>query len=545
MTGSVIPGACAALLVAALSMPTFAQSPDPTPGADPGPLRVHDARLMFTATALPDGSVLVVGGMNGEATLGSAEVFDPETRRFRAVGALQQPRSGHTATALPDGRILITGGTPDFRKGLSTVEAYDPASETFSRIGQLEESRLAHTATLLDDGRLLVTGGFTKGNVPRPKPSAELFDPVTGTSTSIDSMSKARMIHTAARLEDGRAVIIGGIGRSPGPERTMEVYDPGRQRFLRPRKLAGRPSRHEALRLADGRVFVTAASGGAILIAPDARSSELVAGRPRVRGEETATLLADGRVVVFAGNGREPARVDLFDPATDTFQPAGPMRQAREAHEAIRLPDGTVLVVGGIGCEQVLDSAEIWDPAVMASVAGGTDVDCAPFEASTPPPLPPLGATTSGGRIEMPGSAFAITVPDDWTVELADPEPDVFSAEPGSAWEALRATHPENTVACSVAIGVAEVSLLNKSGTASNGLVAPRWDPDERGILWVPTPRVDMGETESSSMAPMVRLHRDHEGLEHDVLYSLQCVNVADRRFERIMRSIEFLPRGE
>lgn len=53
---------------------------------------------------------------------------------------------------------------------------------------------------------------------------------------------------------------------------------------------------------------------------------------------------------------------------------------------------------------------------------------------STPGPLPALGATVSGGRIEMSGSGFAITVPEKWVVKLVEPDPDVYTAAPGASW---------------------------------------------------------------------------------------------------------------
>jgi hypothetical protein len=46
-------------------------------------------------------------------------------------------------------------------------------------------------------------------------------------------------------------------------------------------------------------------------------------------------------------------------------------------------------------------------------------------------------------------------------------------------------------------------------------------------------------------MAPIDRLHRDEDGLDHDVLYSVLCVGSSERQFERITRSLDFLPRRE
>lgn len=71
------------------------------------------------------------------------------------------------------------------------------------------------------------------------------------------------------------------------------------------------------------------------------------------RAAHTATRLADGRVLLAGGcraNGCEEGIADdavIFDPASQEFSVAGTLRQARVGHHAIRLDDGSVLLIGG------------------------------------------------------------------------------------------------------------------------------------------------------------------------------------------------------
>ena len=67
------------------------------------------AREAHAATLLPNGKLLVTGGVNS-ATLASAELYDPATGSFSATGIMATARGYHTATLLPNGKVLVTGG---------------------------------------------------------------------------------------------------------------------------------------------------------------------------------------------------------------------------------------------------------------------------------------------------------------------------------------------------------------------------------------------------------------------------------------------------
>jgi len=68
------------------------------------------------------------------------------------------------------------------------------------------------------------------------------------------------------------------------------------------------------------------------------------------RSDHTATLLANGKVLVVGGGagGAGPlASSELYDPATGSFTATGALGQSRSRHAAVLLPSGKVLVVGG------------------------------------------------------------------------------------------------------------------------------------------------------------------------------------------------------
>ena len=99
------------------------------------------ARAGHTATILPNGMVLITGGMNGDSTvLASAELYDPVTDRFSPTGAMTTQRSGHQALLLDNGKVLIIGGLNKRDAILSTTELYDPSTGAFTPAGEAKRS---------------------------------------------------------------------------------------------------------------------------------------------------------------------------------------------------------------------------------------------------------------------------------------------------------------------------------------------------------------------------------------------------------------------
>jgi hypothetical protein len=138
---------------------------DPATGqfTETGALAVGRDRC--TAWLLPGtpARVLVAGGSTkdgGTAPARRCELYDLQSGAFKPGATLLRDRMAHTATALPDGCVLLVGGwSTSENRTTSQAEVWSPKTGEFSDAGTLQHGRHDHAAVLLADGRVLVAGG--------------------------------------------------------------------------------------------------------------------------------------------------------------------------------------------------------------------------------------------------------------------------------------------------------------------------------------------------------------------------------------------------
>jgi len=228
-------------------------------------------RENHTATLLPNGKVLIAGGVNGGSVLSSAEIYDPATQTFTATGSMASPREFHTATLLKNGLTLIAGGT-DGMNALNSAELYDPTAGTFSlATGVMTNAREKHTATLLANGTVLLAGGFnTTQNAALG--NAEVYDPTTSSFTPVGPMVTPRFNHTATLLADGMRVLLAGGNTGQGVTASTEIYDPAANKGAGGFSVAGdglnvARENHTATLLQNGNVLIAGGDNGTAALA--------------------------------------------------------------------------------------------------------------------------------------------------------------------------------------------------------------------------------------------------------------------------------------
>lgn len=224
--------------------------------------------------------------------------------------------------------LLMTAGTATATP-IGTWSNGDP-SMTLSNV------HLLGAASLLPNGRVIVAGGLSAASPFPAITTAEVYDPLTRTWAATGGLNTPRWSLDAVTLNNGQVLFAGGASAFAGGAAlvTAEIYDATTQTFS----------------YTSNNLSVARQSFG-------------------------ITTLNDGRVILAGGNssgnnlgGSGVAAVDIYDPATNQFQPAASMNFGRSLHAQVSLSDGRVAVIGG-----AQTTAEIFDPVTNTwTVAAGT-----------------------------------------------------------------------------------------------------------------------------------------------------------------------------
>lgn len=310
-------------------------------------------RSGHTATLLPDGRVLIAGGMRrNQDFYSSAELYDPATGKFQFTGEMHQRRVSPVAVLLRSGKVLVAGGWIG-HGCTNSAELYDPATGHFQAIpAQMTVPRGDARATLLTSGDVLITGGADHDS-PGGVSAADIFRAATRQFEAIAPMHFARVAHTATLLEDGRVLIVGGRGEKVNA--SAEIFDPKTSRFTETGGLITARYKHTAGLLPDGRVLIAGGSDerdwqGNLNSAEifDPKTGKFSATSPlnesRFKLPEQAAQLSSGELLVAGGS----KQVEIFDPTTNKFRVAeGQMADSRHFMTETRLKNGSVLLAGG------------------------------------------------------------------------------------------------------------------------------------------------------------------------------------------------------
>lgn len=410
-------------LVAALSLSGTTSSAASTTWTATDPLPTQ--RASATATELPNGKVLFAGGISSKSVpQHSAYLYDPVKQKWAATAPMLTARAFDIAVLLQNGMVLVAGGYTKDSSGFgytATAEVFNPSTTTWSAVPSMSTPRAEFAATLLADGRVLVAGGVNSAaNISGINlDSAEIYDPGANSWTPTPTMPTQRSDFTASRLANGNVLLVGGYrgytfdpepGAPSDPLAQAVVYNVTSGQWQATGDVFIQRFFQTATALNDGTVLVvggypsnvvpgtTPPSPDAEIYQPDVIDPDTgamgtwapVAPMPSGRAQHSATLLADGRVLVAGGLATDGSLITsavVFNPGSGSWSDGGTMNTGRRAFAATLLssaPCGNV-------CNEVL---------VAGGGAGGnflTGAGTAAAELFTPPP-PSAGSLGSAGN---------------------------------------------------------------------------------------------------------------------------------------------------
>jgi hypothetical protein len=375
----------------------------------PAPPECAGAAYLHTATALPNGKVLVAGGLCDLPNQGSAvspywtqvplSLWNSGSEAWEPAPALHEARIYHSATLMPDGSVLLIGGESDpglTSSGdpvLASVEQYEGSEVRL--MPPLQVARARHTASLLSNGDVLVAGGIDREG--QAIDSAELWDASLHGWRELPAMHRARYAHSATVLEDGRVLVAGGIGPQGLALDSVELWDPAANRWFIGASLPRPMRRQGALRLANGNVLLAggvakmwipdmdwavlwdsksetwlaagaaqsnpdsanppamfpAAGDGALIVVErqilqwQAQTTAAAHASPLLRGKPALVALANGRVMVLGDTGKPTWTAHVWNPQDDSWTSAGTLGHGFHSYsQALELPTHRILLVG-------------------------------------------------------------------------------------------------------------------------------------------------------------------------------------------------------
>lgn len=213
-------------------------------------------RMGHTATLLANGKVLVTGGIQAmpttptqlepvHQTVNTSELYDPVLGTWTNGPNLGTPRAGHMAVTRPDGKVALVGGIswdsviilgwlPTVRR---TMDLYDPVANTMAAGPQMATARSLIDPLPLGNDRWLFAGGIsalTLTSQGTPTATAEIYDAVNNTWTTVGSMATARGNHRGWQIGPNQFLLAGGANGtvlSPVSLASTEIFSTATNTF--------------------------------------------------------------------------------------------------------------------------------------------------------------------------------------------------------------------------------------------------------------------------------------------------------------------------
>ncbi len=412
------------------------------------------AREYLTMVAAADGRIYAIGGITSAGVVGTVEQYDPATNVWTTKSPMPTPRFGHAAATATNGRIYVVGGRNSSGNTIDVVEEYDPATDRWTTRTPVPAARTDFAMAAAPNGRLYAAGGFGVSGGPSPAYTLVEYNPAADT-----------WANKASSLQLG--VYLGDVNQA------LAASDNGRLYSVAGQSSEGRVGEYDPA--TNTWALKASLPGGT-------RYGLVAVGTPPMR-------MVDGPALVAAGgyaNGLIINRVEMFDPASNTWSGRAAMTSNRNYHGVATTADGAVYAMGGYTAPgQATNSLEKYDPATRT------------WTTKTPMPTTRLALGVATGADGKLYAAGGMTAGGTYlaTLEVYDPKTDT--------WDTTRAAMPSARGYLAL-IAATNGKLYAVGGSDSGGITGRVEEYDPATNAWttkasLATPRRALGLAAASN----------------------------------------------
>ena len=317
---------------------------------------LNTARNQF-AGGIIDGEIYVFGGNtnpNG-ANLKSTEMLDPSAGSW-VYKADNEHNGGFGAEelsgAVMNGKLYVFGGWGGPDGVFNFVEEYDPATDTWTSKASMPTTRSSATAVTYGS-KIYLFGGYLGGDDANVTDVVEAYDPSTNTWESVTNLP-VQIASPAVTVVGDTAYVIGGFSYATGEMvDTVYAYD---------------------------------------FVSGEWTTSGLTAlPSPRVFAYGSAAPVVNGKIYLIGGIEGDPEyswasdKVDIYDPATDTWETGEALPVGNGAALSVVLDDKIYVVGGDNGSSE--DNgiyASVWALDLPTNTESSADLSVAVAESADP-----------------------------------------------------------------------------------------------------------------------------------------------------------------
>lgn len=407
-------------------------------------------------TLSPRVSALWLLGLVVCASSARAQPAPAQVGRWASV--MNWPISATHTSLLPDGKVMFYG---EFEEGALPPRRWDPATNVLTEYPYAGYNIFCSGHSFLSNGKLLVTGGHIASHVGLPH--ASIFDYLSNTWTQMPDMNGPRWYPTNTTLNNGDIVVTSGEMNGANdinliPQRFIAGTNTWRTLTNASMDIPYYPKMFLA---PNGQLFYAGSLRGSLWLDPTSNGAWRTGpvSNYGTRSYGPAVYL-DGKVLLIGGGQPPTSTVEQIDlnAANPTWQYMAPMSIRRRQHNAVILPDGTVLVLGGSSGPDFDSSdfpvyyAELYNPATNTWTSLASNVRYRGYH-STGVLLPDGRVLSAGGNMER-------------TAEVYSP-PYLFKGARPVVTAAPTTAQPASTIAITTpdAASITRVSLIALNAT--------------------------------------------------------------------------------